>query len=246
MTLHNAERGNSLGALSAAALADLFDQLAADPSVRAVMLRADGRHFCTGADLSGARGDRPVNGHMVRGLAGSHHRAIAAVFHCRIPTVAAVNGGALGFGLHLALATDFVVAGQSASFAEPFAERGFSIDSGGSWLLPRLVGLTRAKQMVMLAEQVDAATALAWGLVAHVVADDQVDTAAVSLAERLAAGPTQALAASKRLLHDGLAVGIDQALHAESMAVELTIRSDDFRAGMTAFAERRRPGFTGT
>ncbi len=246
VTLQRPQKGNSISAAGARALADLFDDLSSNTDARAVLLRAEGKHFCTGADLSGAQGDRPVNGHMVRSLAASHHRAISALFHCRIPVVAAVHGGALGFGLHLALAADFVIAGEGASFTEPFADRGFALDSGGSWLLTRLVGLSRAKQMVFLADRVDAATALAWGLITDVVPDDQLDTVARDWAARLASRPTQALAASKRLLHDALGTGLDQALHAESMAVELTIRSDDFKAGMAAFADRRRPDFTGT
>lgn len=215
--------------------------------MRAALIRAEGRHFCTGADLSGARRDeRPVNGHMVRSLAHTHHRLVASVFHCPVPTLAAVQGAAIGFGLHLALATDFIIAGERATFAEPFSDRGFNVDSGGSWLLPRLIGLTRAKQMLYFGERVDASTAAAWGLVAEVVADDVLDAAARSRVSTLATRPTQALAATKRLLHDSGGTTLDQALHAESMAVELTLRSDDFKEGMKAFMTKRPPEFTGT
>jgi len=250
ITLDRQEHGNALTGDDAQELAERFDEVSlAMPDVRAVLLRAAGRHFCTGADDSGRRSgndERPVTGHMVRSLAQSHHRAISSVFACRVPVVAAVQGAAQGFGLHLALATDFVVAGDQASFKDPFSDRGFSVDSGGSWLLPRLVGLTRAKRFLYLAEPLDAAMALQWGLVHSVVAGDELDSAAGELARLLAARPTQSIAATKRLLHDGTGCDLEAAMHAESMAVELTIRSSDFKEGMQAFFEKRRPTFRGT
>ncbi len=250
VTLDHPNVGNALTRDAAAALADLFDGIsAAEGDVRAVLLRAEGRQFCTGADLSGGGrggGDRPVNGHMVRGLARSHHRLVASVFDCRVPVVAAVQGMAMGAGLHLALATDLVVAGDLARFKDPFTDRGFSVDSGGSWLLPRLVGLSRAKQFLYLGSELDAATALGWGLVAEVVPAADLDAAARARADALAARPTQALAATKRLLHDSYRVDLAHAMHAEAMAVELTLRSNDFKEGMTAFAQKRPTEFTGT
>jgi 2-(1,2-epoxy-1,2-dihydrophenyl)acetyl-CoA isomerase len=146
----------------------------------------------------------------------------------------------------LALATDFVLAAERASFAEPFSDRGFSVDSGGSWLLPRLIGLTRAKQLLYLGDRIDAATAAAWGLISEVVADAELDGVSRERAQRMANGPTQALAATKRLLQESSGGTLEQALHAESMAVELTLRSNDFKEGMKAFASKRPPEFTGT
>lgn len=246
ITLNRPTRGNALRGDDAVRLAELIDQTSAETDTRAVLLRAEGKHFCTGADIGGAgRNDTPVNGHMVRSLARNHHRVIASVFTCRVPVVAAVQGAAMGFGLHLALAADLVVAGQRATFAEPFTERGFNVDSGGSWLLPRLVGLSRAKQMLYLAQPIDSATALSWGLISEVVEDDQVQAEGRKLAEALADRPTQAVAATKQLLHDGLGSDLHHALHAESMAVELTVRSRDFKEGMKAFMEKRPPKFTG-
>jgi 2-(1,2-epoxy-1,2-dihydrophenyl)acetyl-CoA isomerase len=251
ITIDNPSVGNALSRAAAIELADQLDALAVDADgVRAVLVRAEGRHFCTGADIrpgkSGATASSTTNGFMVRGLAASHHRVVHSMFTCPLPVVAAVNGGAFGFGLHLALAADFIVAGERATFAEPFLDRGFNVDSGGSWLLQRLVGLTRAKQMLYFGETVNAATALAWGLVADVVPDDELDAVARARADALAARPTQALAATKRLLHDNTIVHLGQAMHAESMAVELTIRSRDFKEGMKAFAEKRPPEFDGT
>ena len=126
-----------------------------------------------------------------------------------------------------------------------YAEVAREMRDSGSWLLPRLIGLTRAKRFLYLAEELDAATALAWGLIAEVVPTGELDAVARAHAEALAARPTQALAATKRLLHDSAGVTLDAAMHAETMAVELTIRSNDFKEGMRAFGEKRPPEFKG-
>jgi 2-(1,2-epoxy-1,2-dihydrophenyl)acetyl-CoA isomerase len=251
VTLSKPNVGNALSGAGAIGLADTFDGWAADADgARAVLIRAEGRQFCTGADLSNSQIERieqrPVNGHMVRQQRATHHRLIASVFNCPLPTIAAVQGAALGFGFHLALATDFVFAAERASFAEPFSDRGFSVDSGGSWLLPRLIGLTRAKKLLYLGDRIDATTAAAWGLISEVVADAELDAISRDRAQELANRPTQALAATKRLLHENSGATLEQALHAESMAVELTLRSNDFKEGMKAFASKRPPEFTGT
>src|SRR6266540_1639889 len=132
VTIDNQAVGNALSRDAAAAMAEVFEDVSnGSGDVRAVLLSSAGRQFCTGADVRGSRSsDRPLTGHMVRGLARGHHRLISAVFHCRAPVVAAVQGAAMGAGLHLALAADFVVAGQRASFKDPFLDRGFSVDSG--------------------------------------------------------------------------------------------------------------------
>jgi 2-(1,2-epoxy-1,2-dihydrophenyl)acetyl-CoA isomerase len=248
VTLDKPSVGNAIDADTAAALAVTFDELSAGRrSARAVLLRSEGRHFCTGADLRAAgTGQRPVNGDVLRGLAAGFHKMVSSVFHCRLPVIAAVHGTAQGAGLHLALAADFVIAGERATFRDPFTERGFSVDTGGSWLLPRLIGLTRAKRFLYMAEEIDAATALEWGLIDELVADADLYGIARRRASALAARPTQALAATKRLLHDSATANLDAALHAEAMAIELTMRSKDFKEGMAAFSERRPPKFTGT
>lgn len=251
VTIDHPEVGNALTRTAAVEMAEIFEGVSHGAGdVRAVLLQAAGKNFCTGADLSTVAGrttaDRPINGHMVREMAGSHHRLISAVFHCRAPVVAAVQGPAAGAGLHLALASDLVVAGERATFHDPFTDRGFSVDSGGSWLLPRVVGLARAKRFLYLGERLDAATALQWGLLTEVVPHDDLPGVAMARVEALAARPTQAVAATKRLLHDSFDGDLDQALHAESMAVELTLRSNDFKEGMNAVAAKRSPHFTGT
>ena len=160
--------------------------------------------------------------------------------------VAAVHGYTGGFGLHLALTCDLVVAAESAVFAEPFTDRGFNADSGGSWLLPRFVGLTRAKRLIYTGERIDA-------VIGARLADRRGRRRRRARSGRRRAGrgrspraPHRRLpVASKKLLHDNLRTTIDDALHVESMAIELTTRSDDFAEGMRAFVEKRPPRFTG-
>lgn len=250
LTIDRPERGNSLDRDTVLELVDAIGPLEADGGeVRAVLLRSEGKHFCTGADLTsaGARGeaDRPPVGHVLRSVSSGVNRLVEAVWDCPLPVVAELTGRTSGFGLHLALACDVTVAAASATFAEPFSDRGFNVDSGGSWFLPRFVGLTRAKRLLYTSEPIDAPTALEWGLVAEVVADDEVVTRAAAVAAELAGRPTLAIAATKRLLHRSLTAELDDAMLAELLEVELSIRSDDFKEGMKAFAERREPEFRG-
>lgn len=249
LTINRPDRGNALDGVTVAALIEVLDGLAADAGgVRSVLLRSEGRHFCTGADIGGsgaAGGGRPAIGHMIRSLADGPHRLIERLWNCRLPLVAELTGRTSGLGLHIALTCDFTIAAESATFGEPFLDRGFNVDSGGSWLLPRLVGLTRAKQLLYTAEAVEARTALAWGLVSEVVGDNDVVARAAELTSLLATRPTFALGVTKRLLHRHLDGDLESALESESEAIELTIRSDDFKEGMRAFAEKRRPHFDG-
>lgn len=247
LTINRPERGNALDGPTVDALIAVLEDLAADPGeVRAVLLRSEGRHFCTGADIGGAdRGQRGTIGHMVRALGRGPHRLIELLWECRLPLVAELTGRSSGLGLHVALTADVTVAAESATFAEPFAARGFSVDSGGSWLLPRFVGLTRAKRMLYTSEAVDAPTALDWGLVSEVVPDAMVVTRAHGAAGMLAHQATFALGATKALLHRHVEGDLGAALQAEAEAIELTIRSDDFKEGIRAFSEKRAPGFLG-
>jgi 2-(1,2-epoxy-1,2-dihydrophenyl)acetyl-CoA isomerase len=177
-----------------------------------VLLRSVGKNFCAGADLAGSDGTgrgKPATGHMRQHLAAGAHGLILAVWHCRVPVIAAVQGRAAGLGCNLAAACDLVVAARSASFSEPFGHLGFSVDSGGSWLLPRRIGLTRAAVMLFRGTVVDATQAEEWGLVTEVVDDAALDKTAADLATELAAGPTLALSLTKGLLHRYAGTGGD-------------------------------------
>lgn len=247
LTIDRPQAGNALRGQDCAALADAVETVVGGGDVRAVVIRAEGEHFCAGADLrvANAYGTKPRVGHLVRGLEAGAHRLIAAVWNCRVPCVSAVQGKAIGLGLHLAVVCDFVVAAHDAVFIERFAKLGFSVDSGGSFLLPRLVGLRRARQMLLRGAEVDAATALEWGLVDNVVDAGGLDAAALALAEELAAGPTFSLGHTKDLLNSRAPSNLAVALRAEADAVEATVRTADFKEGIRAFGEKRDPTFGG-
>lgn len=246
VSINRPDRGNALDSPTIQKLIDVVGTVTADPGdVRVVVLRSVGKHFCTGADIGGSSSGKPMIGHMVRSLAAGPHRLIQVVWDCPVPVVAELTGRSSGLGLHLALACDLTIAADSATFAEPFADRGFNVDSGGSWLLPRLIGLTRAKRLLYSAEVLDAATALDWGLVSEVVAEDHLESRVSEVVTDFSRRSTFALGTMKRLMHDSLDGVLADALEREAAAVELTIRSDDFKEGMTAFRERRPPRFTG-
>lgn len=247
LTLSRPEKANALRQEDTEALVNEIEAIASEDGIRAILLRAEGRSFCAGADLhtANAAKERPHVGHMVRSLESGAHRLIEALWDCRVPIVCSVQGPALGLGLHLAVVCDFVLAAPEATFAEPFCKRGFSADSGGSFLLPRLIGLRRARQMLLRGITVDAETAAQWGLIDDVVPAASLDDAAAALAAELAAGPTFSLGHTKDLLNRRASGTMTSALRAEADAVEATIRSLDFKEGIRAFVERRDPIFTG-
>lgn len=161
------------------------------------------------------------------------------------PIVASVRGWAAGLGLHLVLAADFAVAAETARFWEPFIERGFTPDSGATWLLPRRVGESLARQMLLLGRQLDGREAAASGLVHTAVPEDRLDAEVQDLLARLANGPTVSLGLAKWLLNTGGQCSLDQHLRNEAFALELSSRSEDFREGLQAFADKRPPRFEG-
>jgi 2-(1,2-epoxy-1,2-dihydrophenyl)acetyl-CoA isomerase len=247
LTLARPDMGNALRHQDTEALADAVQDADDDGDIRSILIRAEGKHFCTGADLrvANAPDTKPRVGHMVRGLESGAHRLIETLWNCRLPTVSAIQGRAMGLGVHLAVVCDFVLCTVDAVFSEPFSERGFSVDSGGSFLLPRLIGIRRTRQMLLRGRPVDATTAAAWGLVDEVVDPDSLDEAAAALAGSLAAGPTFALGHTKELLNRRAPSDLAAALRAEADAVEAPLRSADFKEGIRAFKEHRDPVFSG-
>jgi 2-(1,2-epoxy-1,2-dihydrophenyl)acetyl-CoA isomerase len=172
-------------------------------------------------------------------------RLIRAVLELEKPIVAAVNGVAAGMGAHLALACDLVIMAEDARLIEVFARRGIAIDSGGAFLLSRLVGLLKAKELVLLAEDLPASEALRLGLCNKVVPRAELEAAAGAWGRRLASGPTFALAMSKRLLQRAYESGLETCLEEEALAQSLVAGSEDMLEGIRAFAERRKPEFKG-
>lgn len=218
----------------------------ADPDVRAVVLTATGKGFCAGADLRGAppAGER-VAGDVARLIRGGAQRLITAVLDCEKPVIAAVNGTAAGLGAHLALACDLVLAAESARFIEVFVRRGLVPDGGGAYLLPRLIGPQRAKELMFFGDALSAAEAERLGLVNRVVPDFELAKTAREWAERLAAGPTRALALTKQLVNASLDTDRSTAFAAEATAQELNMTTADAQEGVASFVARRRPSFRG-
>lgn len=247
LTLNRPDKGNALRQEDCRALVEQIEAVDGGDDVRAILIRAEGKHFCLGADLvsANAGSGKPRPGHLTRSLDTGAHRLVSALWHSPVPTISLVRGRAMGLGLHLAVACDFTLASDDALFSEPFCKRGFSVDSGGSFLLPRLVGLRRARQMLLRGVQLSAATAVDWGLIDSVVNADSLDVEGASLATELAQGPTYSLGYTKKLLNAPVPTGLNDVMTQEAAAVEATVRSADFKEGLRAFAERRDPAFTG-
>ncbi|MEU1368512.1 enoyl-CoA hydratase-related protein [Streptomyces sp. NPDC005803] len=218
----------------------------ADPAVRAVVLTATGRGFCAGADLRGApsAGDR-VPGDVARTIRLGAQRLIAAVLDCEKPVLAAVNGTAAGIGAHLAFACDLVLAAESAKFIEVFVRRGLVPDGGGAYLLPRLIGPQRAKELMFFGDALPAAEAERLGLVNRTVPDEELAATARAWAQRLAEGPTRALALTKQLVNASLDADRATAFAAEAMAQEINMTTRDANEGVASFVERRAPKYRG-
>jgi 2-(1,2-epoxy-1,2-dihydrophenyl)acetyl-CoA isomerase len=246
VTLNRPEQRNAVNAEMRDELIGVFAEARTNADIRAVVLTGSGKGFCTGADLSGPRGQGPSGPGAGRELMkSSSQRLMRAVWDLEKPVVAAVNGVAAGLGSHLAFASDFVIAAAEARFIEVFVRRGIAVDAAGAFLLPRLVGLQKAKEMVFFGDDLSADEAQRIGLVSKVVPADQLEATARTWAERLAQGPTFAIGMSKRLLNRSLESSLETALEEEAMAQMLVTQSEDTREGMTAFMERRQPQFKG-
>jgi enoyl-CoA hydratase/carnithine racemase len=220
-----------------------FREVAARPDDRCLVVTGAGDDFCSGADVS-AEGSDGAPGHPLRAMR-SVSAAIEALHAVPQPVVARVAGVCVGVGMNIALACDIVVAGDDARFSEIFARRGLSIDGGGSWVLPRVVGLLKAKELALLADIVPAAEAERLGLVTRVVPRADLDATVADVARRLAAGPPLALSSTKRLLNQSSAVSLAQALEAEAQAQAVNFGTRDTAEAMRAFVEKRTPTFEG-
>ncbi|MFD7557082.1 enoyl-CoA hydratase/isomerase family protein [Streptomyces sp. NPDC059835] len=224
----------------------LLADASADPAIRAVVVTATGKGFCAGADLRGgaAATDR-VAGDVARMIRLGAQRLITAVLDCEKPVLAAVNGTAAGIGAHLALACDLVIAADTARFIEVFVRRGLVPDGGGAYLLPRLVGPQKAKELMFFGDALPAADAERLGLINKVVAAQELEATAREWAERLAQGPTRAIAMTKQLVNASLDSDRATALAAEATAQEINMTTADANEGVASFVERRTPKYLG-
>jgi 2-(1,2-epoxy-1,2-dihydrophenyl)acetyl-CoA isomerase len=247
ITLDRPSRKNSLDAAAVRRIVTALEAAATDDALRVVLLSGTGADFCSGADwvVANAAGARPRTGSLQRRVPLQAHRLIELLTQLQLPVVCAVRGWASGLGFQLALAADFTIASESACFWEPFVERGFSADSGASWLLPRLVGVARAKELLLLGRKLSGAEAAAWGIIHRAVPDGELETATEGLVEQLAGAATVAVGLTKRCIHRALETGLGEAMQNEAFALELSSRTADFKEGLLAFKERRPARFTG-
>ena len=219
---------------------------AADPSVRALLITGAGRGFSSGADLKA--GFEPAGDGMpdiAKELNDLYHPIMVGLRHLEKPVVAAVNGPAVGIGASLAFACDLVLAGESAYFGLAFVNIGLMPDGGSTLFVPAAVGKARAFQMALLGERVEAAKALEWGLINYVHPDDRLLDEATAHVQRLAAGPTQSYASSKKALNRMLYPDLDGQLSLEADLQHALARTRDFQEGALAFLEKREPAFQG-
>jgi 2-(1,2-epoxy-1,2-dihydrophenyl)acetyl-CoA isomerase len=244
VTLTNPAKRNAIPSAAWPELEGAFREVAARADDRCLVVTGAGDDFCSGADVSPDGGGPGGAGHPLRFMrtVGS---AIDALHAVPQPVVARVAGVCVGAGLNIALACDLVVAAADARFSQIFARRGLSIDAGGSWVLPRIVGLQKAKELALLADVLGADQAERLGLVTRVVPRDDLDATVDDLARRLAAGPPLALSSTKRLLDQSFGVSLAEALEAEAQAQAVNLGTRDVAEAMRAFLEKREATFGG-
>lgn len=255
IVLNRPDAGNAITPDQRDQIVAILGAASADLHVRAVVLTATGdRSFCTGADLrvsrvpdaTGPEGapDRPM-GQVARLIKSGAQRLITSILDCEKPVIAAVNGTAAGMGAHLAWASDLVIAADNAKFIEVFVRRGITPDAGGAYLLPRLVGLQKAKELLFFGDDFSAHDAATMGLVNKVVPAAELQDTARAWAQRLAASPTKVLSLTKWMVNRSLDTDRSGALQDEAWAQELASHTADFQEGIAAFVERRPPEFRG-
>lgn len=241
ITLDRPHRKNAIDSVMWDELHEVASDIVRSSEDRCVVLTGAGGDFCSGADLSG------------EGVDGTHQlanmrriNAVVQAFHeLPQPTIAKINGVVAGVGLSFALGCDLVAAADDARFSTIFAKRGLSLDGGQSWLLPRLVGMHKAKELALLAEIIPASEALELGLVNRVVPASELDALVADWAERLASGPPIALAMTKRMLNRSFEQSFEQALDDEARCQTVNFSTRDTVEAITAFLQKRPPHFTG-
>jgi 2-(1,2-epoxy-1,2-dihydrophenyl)acetyl-CoA isomerase len=248
ITLDRPEKKNAVNAQMWSELDRALGEVAADPNDRALVLTGAGGNFSAGADLSGNPSGKGLTGGPVQPIVQEMRLMGDIVLRLQRlpkPTLAKVDGVCVGVSFGLALACDLVLASDRARFSEIFAKRGLALDGGTSWLLPRRIGLHKAKELAFFADMLDAKEAERIGLVNKVVSSGELDAVAEEWGRRLASGPTLALGLSKRLLDASSSVTLVQALEDEARCQHITHASKDVREGIAAFLERREPRFSG-
>jgi 2-(1,2-epoxy-1,2-dihydrophenyl)acetyl-CoA isomerase len=225
------------------ALAAQLSTLAVDPEVRAVVISGAGQAFCAGGDLKYFLGSPVGPARIIHAMAGSFHQAVIEIRRMAKPVIAAINGVAAGGGFSLALACDFRVMAESAMLKQAYTSAGLSLDGGGSFTLPRMVGLARALEIVAFDRPISAQQALAWGLATMVAPDDQVLDEALNMGHQLARRSLHSFGWAKRLLTDSFNSAFEAHLDRERRGLSTCAAHPDGQEGMKAFMEKRKPVF---
>jgi len=242
VVLNRPESANTLNAALSSELMDAVVRCEEDASVRAILVTGAGeRFFCAGADLKGFYSPPGE----LKSRVSLFHAVLSRLARADLPVIAAVNGAAAGAGMGLACACDLVIAAESARFTMSYTKVGLSPDGSTTYFLPRRIGLGRALELTLLNRALSAREALEWGIANRVVADDQLASEAHALAASLAAGPTRAFGAAKRLMHAGWNETLESQIDSELRAIATMARSEDAREAISAFGEKRRPTFRG-
>ncbi len=245
LTLNRPDKLNALDAQLKKELAIAIRQVGAKTSgVRCLLITGAGKAFCSGADL-GESMERGADWDAGASLIETYHPILLELSALKIPVVAAVNGAAAGAGMSIAIAADIVVAAESAYFLQAFVNIGLVPDAGSTYILPRLIGETRARTMMMLGEKVPAQTALEWGMIHSVVPDETLLKAATHIAAKFANGPTVALSGIRSLLQASANNSFSAQLQAEALTQRHASQSNDCVEGVTAFIQKRPPNFSG-
>jgi 2-(1,2-epoxy-1,2-dihydrophenyl)acetyl-CoA isomerase len=241
VTLDRPEKKNAINGTMWDELLTVFRDVSSSSGDRCLVITGAGGAFCSGADLGGQGGERP---HQLAAM--RHVNSVALALHqLPQPTIAKVTGVAAGAGANLAFGCDLIVASDQARFSEIFARRGLSVDFGGTWLLPRLVGLHKAKELAFFADILSATEAAELGLVNRLVPAAEIDAFVDDWARRLAAGPPIALAQTKQMLNRSLDLTLEQALEDEGWSQTVNFSTQDTGEAIAAFLEKREPQFRG-
>jgi 2-(1,2-epoxy-1,2-dihydrophenyl)acetyl-CoA isomerase len=254
ITLNRPDAANAITPDQRNTVIRLLEAASTDLHIRVVVITATGKHFCTGADLRVSKipeNPRPEGaperalGDVGRNIKRGAQRLVGAIIDCEKPVIAAVNGTAAGIGAHVALASDIILVADTARFIEVFSRRGITPDGGGAYLLPRIIGLPKAKELIFYGDDLPAAEAERIGLVNKVVPAAELEATVADWAGRLAKGPTKAIGLAKWLLNRSLDSDRQTAFEEEAWAQELASRTEDFQEGVQAFIERREVAFKG-
>lgn len=238
--LNRPDKMNSLDETMVGELQSAMTSASSDPHVRCVLITGEGRAFSAGRDISSAKPDEDAYDI----IANHVNPMLATIYHCPKPTVAAVNGPAMGVGLGIALACDIVLAADNARLSSPFARLGVALDSGGHYFLPRLVGYHRAMEMVYTSDIIRGKQAAAWGLVNQSVPGTRLRDRSLDLARRIARGPVNAFVAEKAFMRRAATMNYDEVCAAEAKLQDSLMGSPEYDEGLAAFNGKRAPDFS--